>query len=65
MTTDLDQPIRLTVPTPFGAVGTVNSVLQWGVKSTLVSLGKAEWVTPETKQELPRRQRRDFIEKGT
>lgn len=61
--TDLEQPIRFLRLNRYGAIGAVNSKLDWGVRATLVERGVAEWVSvaPE-----PNRRTREtkFSDKG-
>lgn len=63
--TDLTQAIRFRFNTRYGLAGQVNTALDWGVKSTLVSRGAAEWVIaePEPVQDASREIRKHKSDK--
>lgn len=61
MTAMLERPIRFVRPSRYGVVGTTNSTFDYGLRSTLVTAGAAEWVPAEEPEE--KRSKQTFTQK--
>lgn len=67
MLTTMNQPIRMLMDCQYGIKGSINSTLDWGMRSTLVEYNRAEWVVPEAPaatSDSTRKQRKDSSDKG-